>query len=143
MESKQRIRRDVRLALLAGATLLVSGAAVAEAPQRRCVMDALENWYCAADEKGVAVLDNLGVVQCAPGACVEVEDEWQCSTVSGGGAVLTPDGPICDGGCRAPRAVDCDRGTSSSGRRAPSIPGAASARDRRSPSRRRRSRAPP
>jgi hypothetical protein len=106
----QRARRTARFALLASAALLASGVAHAEPPQRRCQQDALESWYCAADEKGVAVLDNLGVVLCAPGACVEVEDEWQCSAVSGGRAALGPDGPICDGGCRAPRAVDCTRG---------------------------------
>ena len=110
MNSMQRAGRGVIYALLA---LSASGPAAAASPQGRCRQDALDNWFCAADPKGVAVLDNLGVVVCAPGRCVEVEDEWQCSTVSGGGAELTSDGPICEGGCRAPRAVDCDRGMGS------------------------------
>jgi hypothetical protein len=99
-----------KLACLALALLAGSAAAEEEAPQGRCVKDALDNWYCASDEKGVAVVDNLGTVVCSPGACVEVEDEWQCSAVSGGRAALTADGAICDGGCRAPRAVECERG---------------------------------
>jgi hypothetical protein len=119
MASLQRIRRDVRLALLVGAALLACGAAAAESPQRRCQKDALENWYCATDEKGVAVVDNLGVVLCSPGACIEVEDAWQCSAVSGGRAAFTPNGPICDGGCRAPRSVDCARGSGPTSSKAP------------------------
>jgi hypothetical protein len=107
MDSMQRAGRGVTCALLA---LLACCPAAAESPQERCRQDALENWYCAADPKGVAVLDNLGVVACSPGRCVEVEDKWQCSVVSGGGAELTLDGPVCEGGCRTPRAVDCDRG---------------------------------
>jgi hypothetical protein len=115
MGSLQHVRRDFGIALLAGATLLACAAADAAPPQTRCQQDALENWYCAADEKGVAVLDTLGVVLCSPGACVEMEDEWQCSAVSGGRAELTPDGPNCDGGCRTPRAVDCTRGLGPTG----------------------------
>ena len=61
MGSLQDVRRDVGIALLAGAALLACGAADAAPPQVRCQQDALENWYCAADEKGVAVLDKLGV----------------------------------------------------------------------------------
>jgi hypothetical protein len=90
--------------------MLVFGAADAEVPQRQCQKDALDQWFCAADPRGVALLDNLGKVVCSPGRCIEVGDEWQCSAVSGGGAQQTPDGPVCAGGCRAPRAVDCERG---------------------------------
>ena len=90
--------------------LLACGSAAAEPPRGRCQSDALQQWYCAKDPKGVAVIDNLGAVVCAAGRCVEVEDELQCSAVSGGGAELTPDGPVCEGGCRAPRAIDCERG---------------------------------
>jgi hypothetical protein len=85
-------------------------AAQAQAQQARCAKDALDDWYCAADERGVAVRDNLGTVLCSPGRCVEVEDEWQCSALAGGRAALGPDGPVCEGGCRSPRAVDCERG---------------------------------
>jgi hypothetical protein len=89
--------------------LLVAGAAAAQpAPAGRCRRDALERWFCASDPNGVAVRDNLGAVVCAPGRCVEVEDEWECASVSGGGAELTPDGVVCDGGCRAPREIDCE-----------------------------------
>ena len=115
MASTQRVRGEVRLALLAAAALLAVVAADAESPQRRCQKDALDAWYCAADEKGVAVVDNLGVVLCAPGECVEVDDEWHCSSVSGGQAAATTDGPICEGSCRAPRAVDCSRGMGPTG----------------------------
>jgi hypothetical protein len=106
----KRGRRAIGFALVAGSALLASEPAPAEEPQGRCAKDALEKWYCASDAKGVAVVDNLGVVVCSPGRCIEVEDEWECSVVSGGGAELTPDGPVCDGGCRSPRAVDCDHG---------------------------------
>ena len=103
--------REFSLALLLGSALSASAVSVAaETPQARCVKDALETWYCALDEKGVAVLDNKGVVQCAPGACVEVDDEWHCSALSGGRAAATPQGLVCEGGCRSPRAVDCERG---------------------------------
>lgn len=102
---------SMRCSLIAALALMACGVAGAETPpQRQCEKDALDQWYCAADPKGVAVLDNLGEVVCSPGRCIEVEDEWQCSAVSGGGAEWTPDGPVCEGGCRAPRAVDCERG---------------------------------
>ena len=101
------LRRGVGGVLLA---LLACYSAAAESPRSRCARDALGQWSCAKDEQGVAVLDNLGEVACAPGRCVEVGDEWQCSAVSGGGAERTPDGPVCEGGCRTPRAVDCERG---------------------------------
>jgi hypothetical protein len=102
--------RGIGFTLAAGLALFASGPAPAQVPQGRCAKDALEKWYCAADAKGVAVVDNLGAVVCSPGRCVEVEDEWECSAVSGGGAELTPDGPVCEGGCRSPRAVDCNLG---------------------------------
>ena len=95
---------------LVALALLACGPAAAEPPRGRCLQDALEHWYCAKDPKGVAVIDNLGAVVCAPGRCVEVDDELHCSSVSDGGAELTPDGPACEGGCRAPRAIDCERG---------------------------------
>jgi hypothetical protein len=97
-------------ALVAGLALLAGGLAAVAPAQPRCAKDALDAWYCAVDARGVAVRDNLGVVLCSPGRCVEVDDEWQCSAVSGGGAAHTPDGPVCEGGCRSPRAVDCERG---------------------------------
>lgn len=101
---------DAGCVLVAALALLAFGVAGAETPQqRRCQKDALDQWYCAADPKGVAVLDPLGQVECSPGRCIEVEDEWQCSAVSGGGVQRTPDGFTCEGGCRAPRAVDCER----------------------------------
>ena len=94
--------------LLIVALALMATSAAAAGPQ--CQKDALDQWFCPADPKGVAVLDNLGKVVCSPGRCIEVGDEWQCSAVSGGSAQQTPDGPVCEGGCRAPRAVDCVRG---------------------------------
>src|SRR5574341_1831049 len=107
----RRLRRSTEAVLVTGLALLLCRAAAGEPPhQRRCETDALAQWYCAADEQGVAVRDNLGVVVCAPGSCIEVGDEWLCSAVSGGRAVLTPEGPVCEGSCRAPRAVDCERG---------------------------------
>jgi hypothetical protein len=94
---------------------LAAGAAAAQEPPPagRCLSDALERWFCASDPNGTAVVDNLGAVVCAPGRCVEVEDDWECASVSGGGAALTPEGAVCDGGCRAPRAVDCVLGSPS------------------------------
>jgi hypothetical protein len=94
----------------AGLTLAAFGTDAAPPSQPRCRKDALESWYCAKDPRGVAVLDNLGKVVCSPGRCVEAEDEWWCSGLSGGGAALSPRGPVCEGGCSAPRAVDCERG---------------------------------
>jgi hypothetical protein len=103
--------RTLRLAGASAPALALALAALGAAAQTpaggRCRSDALGQWYCASDEKGVAVVDNLGAVVCAPGRCLEVDDEWQCSAVSGGGAALGPDGPECEGGCRSPRAVDC------------------------------------
>jgi hypothetical protein len=101
---------SILLGCVACAALLIAFAASAQEGSRaRCRQDALEQWYCPSDGKGVAVVDNLGSVVCAAGSCVQVEDEWQCSAQSGGKAELTPDGPVCDGGCRSPRAADCER----------------------------------
>jgi hypothetical protein len=80
--------------------------------QDRCQQDALEEWYCPTDPLGTAVLDPLGRVVCAPGACVKQEDEgggWLCSTEPGGNASSTPKGPVCDGECRAPEATACKK----------------------------------
>jgi len=107
-----RLRRMLAAALLTGWTLSASTLA-AQSGEGRCLRDALGNWFCASDPKGVAVLDNLGEVVCAPGRCVELEDELACSTVSGGSARLGPEGAVCDGECRVPRAVDCERGAPS------------------------------
>ena len=80
---------------------------------QHCLADALEKWYCAADPNGSAVLDSLGRVVCAPGACVKQEtqdtkDEWLCSSEPGGAARAVPGGPPeCDGKCRQPEATAC------------------------------------
>ena len=106
MDALRRIR-PTSVALLVALAGLAAPAAAQTAPPR-CLQDALERWFCAADPKGAAVIDNLGKVVCAPGRCARLEDEWLCSSVSGGEAAVTPDGPVCAGECRAPRAVDCD-----------------------------------
>jgi hypothetical protein len=79
------------------------------APEGHCVRDALERWYCASDPRGTAVLDNLGAAVCAPGGCLEADDEWSCSSVAGGSVRRTAEGVVCEGGCRAPRSVECTR----------------------------------
>ena len=98
--------------LLASILALGLGAAAWAAddppPAGRCLKDSLERWWCAADPKGFAVHDNLGSVVCAPGQCVEVADEWECSSVSGGKAERTPDGAVCEGECRQPRETFCE-----------------------------------
>jgi hypothetical protein len=100
---------------LACSTALVVGMAHAGPAQQppdaraRCRQDALGRWFCPSDPNGVAVTDNLGAVVCAAGSCVELEDEWHCSATSGGSAELTPEGPVCEGGCHTPRAAECDR----------------------------------
>jgi hypothetical protein len=79
---------------------------------QRCKADALEKWYCAAP-RGSAVVDALGRVVCAPGACVKQDtpdpkDEWLCSWEPGGGATPVAGGPPeCDGKCRPPEATAC------------------------------------
>lgn len=97
--------------MLSSALVAVLVAATGGAPQARCRSDALGSWFCAKDPLGVAVLGKLGTVLCAPGRCVEVEGEWLCASAPGGGVALTLKGPVCDGGCRAPRATDCERGS--------------------------------
>lgn len=79
----------------------------------RCRTDALEQWYCAADPRGSAVVDPLGRVVCAPGACVKQDtedgEEWLCATAPGGRAAAAPEGPRCDGECRPPEATACKK----------------------------------
>ena len=92
------------------AACVVCGAASAQDEPNRCRTDALEKWYCATDPQGTAVVDELGRVVCAPGACAKVDEKgWVCSSVSGGRAAETPKGPVCDGECRAPEATDCEK----------------------------------
>jgi hypothetical protein len=80
----------------------------AAAQQARCLRDALGELYCARDPQGFAVLDNLGVVRCAPGSCVDVNGVWVCATQPGGTARLDPEGPVCSGGCGNPNTTDCE-----------------------------------
>jgi hypothetical protein len=91
-----------------------AGAAADHSRGERCQADALENWYCAADPQGSAVIDKLGRVVCAPGACVKQEtqdqEEWLCASMPGGNVAAVPAGPpVCDGGCRAPEATACKK----------------------------------
>lgn len=82
---------------------------------RRCIRGTLGDLLCAEDEQGVALENALGVIVCAPGACMHVQtaeatawdSEWLCSSVSGGEVRLGPDGPVCEGGCQSPRETDC------------------------------------
>ena len=90
-------------------TALFSIASTALAGGIRCETDALGEWFCAVDPRGSAVVDGLGRVVCAPGACEKHEEQWVCSSVSGGTASSTPEGPVCDGECREPEARDCER----------------------------------
>jgi hypothetical protein len=102
------MRRLVQF-LLAGCAVCAASAGWAQNP---CLQDALEEWYCASDPRGSAVLDTLGRVVCAPGACVKQEEEgadWLCSAQPGGKAERTPEGIVCDGECRAPEATDCKK----------------------------------
>jgi hypothetical protein len=93
------------------AAIAAQAADVEHSGGARCQADALEQWYCAAEPKGSAVIDELGRVVCAPGACVrqrtEGKEEWQCSTTPGGSAAAAPEGPRCDGACRSPVATAC------------------------------------
>jgi hypothetical protein len=79
----------------------------------RCQADTLENWFCAADPRGSAVVDALGRVVCAPGACIKQDtrdhEGWLCSWTPGGKAAAAPAGPVCDGECRAPEATACKK----------------------------------
>jgi hypothetical protein len=113
-----RRRTTARAALAALWSCFLAAAAVAEprvehSDGARCQTDALEQWYCAANPEGSAVLDKLGRVVCAPGACVKQEtpdeEEWLCSTTPGGRAEAAPAGPRCDGECRTPEATACKK----------------------------------
>ena len=104
-----RTRARLQILLTAGVICSAPSAVVA---RERCAADALEEWYCAAEPLGSAVVDNLGRVLCAPGACVKQdvqgdEREWLCSTKVGGAARAMIEGPECDGECRAPDAKEC------------------------------------
>ena len=114
------VRREpiaVAILLAWGAFAPASARAADDHSANHCQPDALEKWYCAADPEGSAVVDNLGRVVCAPGACVKqskrddsAKEEWLCSTVSGGRAEAVPPGPpVCDGRCRAPEATACKK----------------------------------
>ena len=113
MTTPIQIRRTLQILLATCVALSAAGVRAAERSSgANCKADALENWYCAADPLGSAVVDALGRVVCAPGACVrqQIEDkeDWICSSVSGGKADATPPGPpVCDGGCRSPEATAC------------------------------------
>ncbi len=110
MPVAQRTRTLVQFLLVIGVVCFASDA---RAQRARCQIDALEKWYCAEDPLGSAVVDKLGRVVCAPGACVkhegEDEHDWICSSEPGGKAVTSPEGPICDGGCRSPEMTECKR----------------------------------
>lgn len=105
----ERARRSRTLLQILLATCVVGIALGAAAQRDRCQIDALDKWFCAADPLGTAVVDKLGRVVCAPGACTKHEQEWVCSTVSGGKAATAPEGPVCDGECRQPEATDCEK----------------------------------
>jgi hypothetical protein len=97
--------------VLVGCVVCAAAPAAAQA-RERCQQDALDEWYCAADPLGIAIVDALGRVVCAPGECVKPEDEgggWLCSSEPGGRASLSPEGPVCDGECRAPEATACEK----------------------------------
>ena len=103
-----RPRRRAGIAVVAAVSLAgLVGAAPDLDEQEPCLADALEEWWCAEDAQGTAVIDGLGRVVCAPGACVKQDADWVCSSVAGGAAGLTPEGPVCDGGCRPPSAGEC------------------------------------
>ncbi|HKA13488.1 MAG TPA: hypothetical protein VKH41_00605 [Myxococcota bacterium] len=97
------------------ATITAFIAVGARAAGDHCQADALEKWYCAIDPRGTAVVDNLGRVVCAPGACVKQdarepdEREWWCASTPGGSATATPKRPVCEGGCRLPEATQCKK----------------------------------
>jgi hypothetical protein len=107
METAQRSLALLQILL---AAFLACGASSVENDPKRCKTDALEKWYCATNPDGTAVVDDLGRVVCAPGACVKVEEQgWICSSLPGGRAAATPKGPVCDGECRTPEATDCEK----------------------------------
>jgi hypothetical protein len=104
-----RFRAFVQILLV---TCVVCFAPGAHAARSRCDADALDEWYCALDPRGSAVLDKLGRVVCAPGSCVKDEEEgWVCSFEPGGAATWVPEGggPVCDGECREPEATYCKK----------------------------------
>ena len=106
----QAAQRSLALLQILLAACLACRTASAADESKRCRTDALEKWYCASDPQGTAVVDELGRVVCAPGACAKVEEQgWLCSSVSGGRAAATPKGPVCDGECRTPEATDCEK----------------------------------
>ena len=101
----------VQIVLVACVGCVLCAAAGAQ-ERARCLQDALEQWYCSTDPLGTAVVDSLGRVVCAPGSCVKQKDEgggWLCSIDPGGSAALTPEGPVCDGECRAPETTACKK----------------------------------
>jgi hypothetical protein len=94
--------------------LVLFAAALAFAPaalaQPHCQPDTMGNTYCAKSPGGVAVIDGLGQVACAPGACVNAgRDEvvWRCSPVDSGWAQMGENGPECQGGCVDPSPNEC------------------------------------
>lgn len=115
MSFSHRRCRFVPIALAAWVICAASsaGAAAEHSAGTHCRADALEKWYCAADPQGSAVVDKLGRVVCAPGACVKQEtqdqEDWLCSSTPGGRAAAAPAGPVCDGTCRPPEATACKK----------------------------------
>ena len=107
MQTAQRVRAFLQVLLAVG---FACGAASAQEESNRCRMDALDKWYCSADPRGSAVVDELGRIACAPGACAKTDEEgWVCSSVPGGKASVSPEGPVCDGQCRPPEVTDCEK----------------------------------
>lgn len=76
-----------------------------------CKSNALGEWWCAENELGTAVVDGLGRVVCAPGACIRDDDsEWHCARAPGGDAGWSPEaGASCDGGCESPEGSHCEK----------------------------------
>jgi hypothetical protein len=115
MSSAHRRCKFISIALAGSAICAVSNAdpAAEHSAGAHCRADALKNWYCAADPRGSAVVDELGRVVCAPGACVKQDTRdqqgWLCSSTSGGRAAAAPVGPVCDGECRPPEATACKK----------------------------------
>jgi len=115
--SKGRSMTSLPIALAALVTCSALAARAADLEHsdgQTCRADALEQWYCASNPEGTAVVDKLGRVVCAPGACVKLEvdgeDDWTCASTPGGKAVVAPPAsPVCDGGCRKPEATECKR----------------------------------
>jgi hypothetical protein len=108
--------RTLALLQILLAAFFACGAANVENESKRCRTDALDKWYCASDPGGSAVVDELGRVVCAPGSCAKTDGKegkegkgWICSSISGGRAATTPEGPVCDGECRAPEATECKK----------------------------------